>query len=166
MKTALATAIAFSGICISIYLWQLFGGNQRKQAEVQFSRSESSLGPPKVQIWENIWRDQSSDENKTNIGWIFTIARRNYDSDYRQTLLNRRWKASAKSQDGDGEKKGRDFDGLREKRASSIVTYFCLFVLVLSLFRAALDMNSNLQKVIATGSEINPTVCLSIFSSV
>lgn len=151
MRTVLvSSAIGLSAI--SILLWQLFGGNFRKQAEVQLTRSESFLDPPKVLIWESIWKEQGSDENKTNIGWIFTIARRNYDSDYRQTLLNRRWKGSAKPQDAKGERGGRDFDGMREKRASSLVTYFCLFVLVLSLIRAALDMNSNLQKVTLSGN--------------
>lgn len=156
MKTILvSSALLLGGLCISYAVWQLFGSSHRKQAEMDYlSTSEVGQNRVKEQIWDRMWKERTSDRNKTCLGSLFTLPRKFYDSSYRQTLLHRQWKANSggvtnKKTPGEGAEKGagRDFDGMREKRASSIVTYFCIFVLVLSLIRAALDMNSNLKKV-------------------
>lgn len=148
MKTlAISSAIVLSSICLFLLGWRLFGGSHRKEALIDFTSNLEPQEPPKVQIWDTLYVDVAEKENTTNIGWIFTIPRRFYDPVYRQLLINRKWKGSAAKETSKGVKPARDLDGMREKRASSIVTYFCIFVLVLSLIRAALDMNSNLKKV-------------------
>lgn len=140
-----------SAIATFILVWQLFGGSHRKDAQINLPCLSKTTPQLKPAVWNSLWIDGTHNRNATNIGWLFTIPRRHYDPEYRHVLLNRKWKAAAEAaatqQKKKGEKAGRDFDGLREKRASSIVTYFCIFVLVLSLIRAALDMNSNLKKV-------------------
>lgn len=149
MKTVLiSSAIVLLGITFLLVLWQLFGGHHRKQAQIELPSDviASSL-EPKVYIWDSLWIDPAVNRNRTNVGWIFTIPRKEYDFEYRKILLARKWKAAGIAKQQKKLEAARDFDGLREKRASSIVTYFCIFVLVLSLIRAALDMNSNLKKV-------------------
>lgn len=149
MKVLLVSSAALlSAIGAFILVWQLFGGSYRKEAQIELPCNVVQTQQQKVQVWDSLWLDQVGSRNKTNIGWTFTISRRYYDPEYRELLLGRKWKATAVAQQRKkGDKASRDFDGMREKRASSIVTYFCIFVLVLSLIRAALDMNSNLKKV-------------------
>lgn len=149
MKVVLISSAAIlSAIAAFILVWQLSGGSYRKEAQIELPCNVVKRHEQKVQVWDALWLDQAGSRNQTNIGWMFTIPRKHYDPEYRELLLSRKWKATGVAQQRQkGEKTSRDFDGLREKRASSIVTYFCIFVLVLSLIRAALDMNSNLKKV-------------------
>ena len=168
MKTvAISSAAILTAITCFIILRQLFGGAHPKDTSNGHSGESQTPEPvEKFSLWEDsLWVDKLEAKNKTNIGWLFTIPRHHYDPSYRQVLLSRKWKASEAFQKlQKGEKGPRDFDGLREKRASSIVTYFCIFVLVLSLIRAALDMNSNLKKVRVTTEPLNNPLLFSRIS--
>lgn len=154
MKTVLiSSAVVLSAISVFILFWHLFSGSGRTEPQINLPSSPQTAEAPKVLLWDSMWVDEAVHRDRTNIGWLFCIPRHFYDPEFRKLLLSRKWRnggAAAgfnQKQQQRGDKAPRDFDGMREKRASSIVTYFCIFVLVLSLIRAALDMNRNLKKV-------------------
>lgn len=153
-RQVFALILLASGLSVSIFVWQLFGskstqaGTTQESEDVVASSEEPPTEPPKNLFWiESFWREHDGEAHKTLRRWIFTVPRLQYDPEYRHVLLQRRarWKTTGSRRNLSD--KAKELDGIREKRTSSLITYFCIFILILSLIRAAADMTSNLKKV-------------------
>lgn len=134
---------------VSVIVWQFRAGEIKDVASAEplesVGENESSQEAERSRMfWSKLWLQDKQDAHKTQLGCIFTLERRFYDVIWAK---GRRYRLKSSKKPAIGDKNKEFNDEIREKRASSLITYFCIFLLVLSLVRAAVDMTSNLKKV-------------------